>query len=137
MGLAHVSAAVVDTSAWISIVFEETDAHIYAQAIAKLDSVLVSSATRAELGIAGLSRGPLIAEKINQLLAVFAAQLVPFNESMALRAVDAAAMDGKGRHHAALDFGDCCACALAKSMGLPLLYKGEVFVQTNIRSALA
>ena len=137
MGLAHVSAAVVDTSAWISIAFEEADAIIFTRAIANLDSVLVSSVTRVELGIVGLSRGPLMAEKINQLLAVYAAQLIPFDESMALAAVDAAATYGKGRHKAALDFGDCCAYALAKSMSLPLLYKGEDFVHTDVRSALA
>lgn len=131
------SAAVVDTSAWISIAFEETDANTYTRTLAELDSVLVSSVTRVELGIVGLSRGPMMAEKINQLLVVFAAQLVPFDESMALRAVDAAAKYGKGRHKAALNFGDCCAYALAKSMSLPLLYKGEDFVHTDIRSALA
>jgi ribonuclease VapC len=132
-----VSAAVVDTSAWISIAFEEADASIFTEAIANLDSVLLSSVTRVELGIVGLSRGPLMAEKINRLLAVYAAQLIPFDASMALRAVDAAAMYGKGRHKAALNFGDCCAYALAKSMSLPLLYKGEDFVHTDIRSALA
>ena len=78
-----------------------------------------------------------MAEKINQLLAVYAAQLIPFDESMALRAVDAVAMYGKGRHQAALNFSDCCAYALAKFMGLPLLYKGENFAHTDIRSALA
>ena len=127
----------VDTSAWISIAFEEPDASIFTHAIAKLDSVLVSSVTRVELGIVGLSRGPLMSEKINQLLAVFATQLIPFDESMASRAVDAAAMYGKGRHKAALNFGDCCAYALAKSMSLPLLYKGQDFVHTDIQSALA
>jgi ribonuclease VapC len=137
MGLAHVSAAVVDTSAWISIAFGESDASIFIRAIANLDRVLVSSVTRVELGIVGLSRGPLMAEKINQLLAVYAAQLIPFDESMALGAVEAAATYGKGRHKAALNFGDCCAYALAKSMSLPLLYKGEDFVHTDIRSALA
>lgn len=137
MGLTDVSAAVVDTSAWIAIAFEEADANVYTQAIADLDSVLVSSVTRVELGIVGLSRGPLMADKINQLLAVYAAQLMPFDAPMALRAVDAAAQYGKGRHPAALNFGDCCVYALAKSVNLPLLYKGEDFAKTDIRSALA
>ena len=40
---------------------------------------------------------------------------------------------GRGNHPAALNFGDCFAYALAKSAGLPLLFKGHDFTQTDIR----
>ena len=43
---------------------------------------------------------------------------------------------GKGRHSAALNFGDCFAYALAKSTGEPLLFKGEDFRQTDVLPAL-
>ncbi len=39
---------------------------------------------------------------------------------------------GKGRHHAALNFGDCFAYALAKSANEPLLAKGRDFAATDI-----
>jgi ribonuclease VapC len=39
---------------------------------------------------------------------------------------------GKGRHPAALNFGDCFAYALAKTSGEPLLAKGNDFAQTDI-----
>ena len=39
---------------------------------------------------------------------------------------------GKGRHPAALNFGDCFAYALAKSSGEPLLAKGTDFTPTDI-----
>lgn len=42
---------------------------------------------------------------------------------------------GKGRHPAALNFGDCFAYALARVSGRPLLYKGEDFAATDIASA--
>jgi ribonuclease VapC len=42
----------------------------------------------------------------------------------------------KGRHPAGLNFGDCFACALAKTSGEPLLFKGEGFRKTDIRAAL-
>ena len=42
---------------------------------------------------------------------------------------------GKGRHKAGLNFGDCFAYALAKSAGKPLLFKGDDFGQTDIKSA--
>lgn len=43
---------------------------------------------------------------------------------------------GKGRHPAALNFGDCCAYGLAKSLDLPLLFKGNDFVLTDIKRAV-
>lgn len=43
---------------------------------------------------------------------------------------------GKGRHAAALNFGDCFAYALAKITGEPLLFKGGDFKRTDIVSAL-
>ena len=42
---------------------------------------------------------------------------------------------GKGRHPAALNFGDCFSYALAKATGFPLLFKGEDFGKTDIQAA--
>ena len=42
---------------------------------------------------------------------------------------------GKGRHPAALKFGDCFAYACARFAGAPLLYKGDDFPQTDIETA--
>jgi ribonuclease VapC len=42
---------------------------------------------------------------------------------------------GKGRHKAGLNFGDCFAYALAKDFAEPLLFKGNDFSETDIRSA--
>jgi ribonuclease VapC len=50
-------------------------------------------------------------------------------------AVDAFERFGKGRHPAALNFGDCFAYACAKQVGVPLLYKGNDFSQTDIEPA--
>lgn len=45
---------------------------------------------------------------------------------------------GKGSGHpAALNFGDVFSYALAKVRGLPLLFKGNDFSQTDIGSAIA
>lgn len=43
---------------------------------------------------------------------------------------------GKGVHRAGLNMGDCYAYALARQMGAPLLYKGNDFVLTDVKSAL-
>lgn len=42
---------------------------------------------------------------------------------------------GKGRHPAALNYGDCFSYALALLTGEPLLFKGNDFSQTDVRAA--
>ena len=50
---------------------------------------------------------------------------------------DASIRFGKGMGHPAqLNFGDCFSYALAKSLNVPLLYKGADFAKTDIVSAL-
>jgi ribonuclease VapC len=39
---------------------------------------------------------------------------------------------GKGRHPAALNFGDCFVYSLAKVSGEPILAKGTDFVRTDV-----
>lgn len=43
---------------------------------------------------------------------------------------------GKGNHPAGLNFCDCCAYALARTSGEPLLFKGNDFSQTDVSAAL-
>ncbi|MCJ7630001.1 MAG: type II toxin-antitoxin system VapC family toxin, partial [Longimicrobiales bacterium] len=42
---------------------------------------------------------------------------------------------GKGRHSAALNFGDCMTYAVASLSGEPLLFVGDDFSQTDIEVA--
>jgi ribonuclease VapC len=56
---------------------------------------------------------------------------------MALAAIEAFERYGKARHKAALNFGDCCSYALAKTRGIALLYQGDDFALTDVVSALA
>lgn len=50
-------------------------------------------------------------------------------------AVEAFERFGKGRHPAALNFGDCFAYACARAFRQPLLYKGDDFPRTDIEAA--
>jgi ribonuclease VapC len=59
---------------------------------------------------------------------------VTADQEQAHVARDAFARYGKGRAAAGLNFGDCFAYALAKTMDRPLLYKGADFAQTDVRS---
>lgn len=108
----------------------------------KLESVLtghtqllMSAPTRLELGIVALNRK--IQLRVDEALQSYQILVEPFTHAHAELAITAFSKYGKGRHPAALNFGDCCAYALAKSLNLPLLYKGHDFAQTDIASALA
>jgi ribonuclease VapC len=59
-----------------------------------------------------------------------------FTEDQLLIAQQALHDFGKGRHPAGLNFGDCFAYALARYMGEPLLFKGDVFRKTDIVPAI-
>ncbi len=57
--------------------------------------------------------------------------------SVARLAADAFQRFGKGTgHKAQLNFGDCLSYAVAKSLDAPLLFKGEDFRHTDVKSAL-
>ena len=61
--------------------------------------------------------------------------VVAIDKEMTSLALDAFRRYGKGRHPAALNFGDCFAYACAKHHKVPLLYKGNDFSQTDVESA--
>jgi ribonuclease VapC len=63
-------------------------------------------------------------------------ELVPVDADQAHIARQAFRQYGKGRHRAALNFGDCFSYALAKATGLPLLFKGTDFAQTDLQIAV-
>ncbi len=42
---------------------------------------------------------------------------------------------GKGRHPAGLNYGDCFSYALAKTIRMPLLFKGQDFIKTDVAAA--
>ncbi len=60
------------------------------------------------------------------------AEILPIDRDTGLVAIDAFSRFGKGRHPARLNFGDCFAYAGAKAAGLPLLYVGDDFAQTDL-----
>jgi ribonuclease VapC len=81
-------------------------------------------------------RGPAGAEKLDQFLKSARVQVAPVTEEQAVIARLAFRVYGKGRHPAALNFGDCFAYALAQSTSEPLLFKGGDFAQTDVKKAL-
>lgn len=59
-------------------------------------------------------------------------EVIPFTREHYEVALDAFRRYGKGRHPAALNFGDCLTYAVASLSGLPLLYTGDGFSKTDL-----
>jgi ribonuclease VapC len=72
---------------------------------------------------------------VERLLHVAAIEVVSVDPDVRHLAIEAHARYGKGRHSAALNFGDCFAYACARHAGVPLLYKGDDFSRTDIEPA--
>ena len=65
------------------------------------------------------------------------AQTIALDANIGAAAVTAFAAYGKGRHPAGLNMGDCFTYACAKLYRLPVLFKGDDFPKTDIKSVLA
>lgn len=74
--------------------------------------------------------------KVSEFLEVIEAQDVPVSSLHGKKALEASKAFGKFTgHKARLNFGDCFSYACAASLNVPLLFKGNDFVHTDIRSA--
>jgi len=74
--------------------------------------------------------------EVAEFIRVAGLRIVPIAEAETAVALAAHGRYGKGRHPARLNLGDCFAYACAQVHGVPLLYVGDDFPQTDIRSAL-
>ena len=127
---------IVDTSALVAILYREPEAVRFVEAIHDAPLPKISVANYVELAI--VVERQLGADGMRQAEAFFRrAGLViePVTREHGGLARQAFLDFGKGRHRAALNFGDCFAYALAKATGEPLLFKGEDFSNTDIRAA--
>ena len=81
--------------------------------------------------------GPGGARKFDALIREAGFQIESVTAQHAQLALQAYASYGKGQKNAAaLNYGDCFSYALAKATGLPLLFKGRDFSETDIQSVL-
>ena len=127
---------VVDTSALVSMLTGEPDAPKFARLLRDAPEKRMSAANYAELRIVMLKRthqyDPELAPDMVHRAGI---EVVSLSKGQADLAAQAYRTYGKGRHRAALNFGDCFAYALAKHLDVPLLFKGTDFSETDIRAA--
>jgi ribonuclease VapC len=128
---------VIDTSALVAMLADEADAPRFEAAIASDPVRLLSAGTLLEASIVIEARyGEVGGRELDLWLHKAVIEIVAFDQEQAELARDAYRRYGKGRHAAALSYGDCFAYALCAVRGEPLLFKGDDFTRTDVRNAL-
>jgi ribonuclease VapC len=127
---------VVDTSALIAIVRNEPEAEAFTAAVARDRLRYVGAPTWLEFVLVLTRLVPARAvPEARALTEELGLRIVAFGPEQALIASEAFQRFGKGRHEAALNYGDCMSYALSAATGEPLLFKGTDFAATDIAVA--
>jgi ribonuclease VapC len=129
----------VDASAMCAILLEEPEARAIELKLAEAQARFTSPVAVFETVLAVMRHKAVQPDKARAAVARFIdttriEQLV-IGDAEREAALDAMARFGKGRHPARLNMGDCFAYACAKVHGVPLLFKGDDFAQTDIAQA--
>lgn len=127
---------VIDTSALVAIAFNQPDAPSFELKIADDPVRLMSAANLLEAAMVIETRlGDAGGSELDLWLHKTGVEIVAVEERHADQARRAWRRYGKGRHPAALNYGDCFAYALATLAGEALLFKGDDFGKTDIVAA--
>jgi ribonuclease VapC len=126
---------IVDTSALVAVLRGEPEARRFTDIMLAQDSVQVSVGTLIEARMV-VEREADGAAQLGELLQALSIEPVPVDLAHVEFASEGFRRFGKGRHPAALDLGDLFAYALARALDEPLLYKGDDFAKTDVRSVL-
>jgi ribonuclease VapC len=127
---------ILDTSAVVAILYREPEAADFAKRIHDAELCRISVANYVELSMVIENQlGPEGMRQAEAFLRRAGVVVEPVTVDHGDLARQAFLDFGKGRHKAGLNFGDCFSYALAKATGETLLFKGEDFSQTDIRTA--
>jgi ribonuclease VapC len=129
---------VIDSSALLAIFLGEPERKAFLDAIVNSEARSISAANVLEAGIVlEAKRGEAAGRELDLFLVKTNVQIVAVDAEQIEIARSTWRKFGKGRHPAGLNFGDCFAYALARSLGEPLLAKGEDFKHTDIELVLS
>lgn len=124
----------LDSSALVAVLFAEPGYLDLIDRMLAADHVRVGAPTLVEttLVVTGRRGTTTPAAAVEGLVKELAIAVVPFGEAEWLAAVEAFVRFGRGRHRAALNFGDCLAYASAATANDTLLFVGDDFTYTDI-----
>jgi ribonuclease VapC len=126
---------VIDTSAVMAILQNEPERRTFNEAIEAADARWLSVASFIETSMIVESRyGADGMRDLDLFIRKAQIDLVAVDVEQAHLARQAFREFGKGRHAASLNFGDCFAYALARSLSDSLLYKGADFRKCDVDS---
>lgn len=125
---------VIDTSALMAILFDESTADACAAALETDEPLVISAGTLAEALIVAQRRGR--SRELEMLIEGLGVEIRNVTPKSTHGISEAYRIWGKGIHPAGLNFGDCFAYELAKTEDCPLLYVGNDFSQTDISGVL-
>lgn len=124
---------IVDSSAVVSIVLKEPGWEALVEKMLTGETKLIGAPTLVESGMVLTARiGAGARAKLDELCREFEIETVPFGKGHWPESLRAFHKFGKGRHAAALNFGDCLTYAVAKIAGQPLLATGKDFPKTDL-----
>jgi ribonuclease VapC len=124
---------IVDSSALLAIIFREAGFEVIVKQMTEAKVMLVGTPTLAETGIVLHARlGEQSYGMLERLLDEFEIEEIAFGEIHWREAVEAFRRFGRGKHPAALNFGDCLTYAAARLCGEPLLFVGQDFSKTDL-----
>jgi ribonuclease VapC len=129
---------VVDTSALIAVLNREPERGSFLLAMGEAGRCYISALSLYETKLVVFGRlGERGFIELEALIAEFGFSVVPLDRAQADLSVAAYRRYGKGfGSGASLNLCDCAAYALAQSLSLPLLYKGNDFAATDVTPAL-
>lgn len=124
---------IVDSSAVIAVLLRQTGHEALLDRLEIAQSAGIGTPTLVETGIVlgarlGIAGKSLLARFIDEA----GVTVVPFTADHWPIAVDAYIRYGKGRHPAALNFGDCLTYAVCRQADEPLLCVGDDFPRTDL-----
>ena len=127
----------VDASALVAILTEEPEARAFTDAIDRAGRAMTSPVAIFEALSAIRRKKPedvaVLMANLGEFLVRAHVTVEPVTEEVGYTAAVVHARYGKGSGHPArLNLGDCFAYAMAKQHGIPLLYKGDDFSQTDL-----
>jgi ribonuclease VapC len=129
---------IVDSSAIVAILKGEPEANSLSAAMEAADQIYISAATWFEASmVVDRYRDPKLSAKFDEIVSQPKFVIEPFTAEQARIARQAYRDYGKASGHPAnLNFGDCFSYALARTRRESILFKGDDFPQTDLRSAL-
>jgi ribonuclease VapC len=127
---------VIDTSAIMAILLNEPERRHFNEKIEAAERRLISAVSLVEASLVIEARtGEAGGAELDRFLHRAGIEVMAADRDQAELARVAWRRYGKGRHRAALNFGNCFSYALAKAMREPLLFKGADFIHTDIEVA--